>query len=589
MAEAKVVATYEMIKAFYNQPSNKWLALAEFIDNSISSWQNKNPNADIYGLVINIVYDSRDSSNKKLIIEDNANGMNEEELLCAMQPHNRVGKSSTDYNQYGVGMKFGCFWNGQDATIYSKKNNFPEYYVSLKTSKKNSSEEAVFHSYVSINTQIPATGTKIVIENLYDNRSLKSNDIDEIKKALGWRYNKLINAGLIITIKEIKADKNFKEDTNIKIAAFENEPYNFKVFLSEMKKKVDNIQAFEKSCEDKVREILLEAKPSEKIKKLFCEKFLNKEDLVGEIKVNVNNDNLEGRVSKYLIKNEKPEEEYKYNATLKFGILSTKLSGKYAERCGLSTYHIKRAINHGPNITSKSIETNYSNTISFSGKSKSSGANPTWRRLYGEIDLSGIETPDQNKGRFNWSLHGEEDVKSILSVIWDELIPLLNVMVESEKLKKAEVVVEEKKIEKIAKLNESIMNNDLISFSIDKVGEQSCVLYQIKDTNKKIRIIERNKSDEGFISISSNEKDVVSVTTNVDHRIWKPFINNRENLNYRATTVYPIVLVIVICNEYMKNNSDWKDIFEQFFSNEGYEVFEVINELMKVLVPEKEV
>jgi hypothetical protein len=59
--------------------------------------------------MINIDIDYSDNENKKITITDNANGMGMLELLDAMQPNSREGKTDNDYNQYGIGMKLGIF------------------------------------------------------------------------------------------------------------------------------------------------------------------------------------------------------------------------------------------------------------------------------------------------------------------------------------------------------------------------------------------------------------------------------------------------------------------------------------------------
>jgi hypothetical protein len=102
------------------------------------------------------------------------------------------------------------------------------------------------------------------------------------------------------------------------------------------------------------------------------EKFMKNENLIFEKSIHIN-----GKDTK-----------------IKFGILGgdfqkNKKGFSKEKYCGLTTYHIDRAINHGPN--------NEQCTNLMFTKSK----DPTRVWVYGEINLTDIEEPDKNKSKFD--------------------------------------------------------------------------------------------------------------------------------------------------------------------------------------------
>lgn len=583
----ELIATYNSLKAFYNQPSTIWLTIAEFIDNSISSWQGKNNyDSSLEGLIIEIFYDISDEKNNKLIIIDNARGMSENELVEAMQPFNPEGKSSSDYNQYGVGMKFGCFYNGQDACIYSKKANDNEYYVSLKTSDKKGGEPVFVESHLSTKNFIKNSGTMIIIENLYENR-LPSNKVSEIREALGWRYNKLINDKNLKILFGIKNSdiKSYSNNKITEIEPFFNKPFNLLNFNLKIKKNPseDLSKRIKKQKNDILKILNDDNHKNKKILLEFCNKILKDEDLVVYVGINVNNQSPYAIRERYILDDKENLEQIKlsqkFNAILKVGVLEKR--SNYQKYSGVTTYHIKRAINHGPNGK------NHSANIQFLKKEIGSGGDPTWRRLFGEIDLTNIEVPDQNKSRFNWSPNGEEELQSVLEKIHEEVKELLKLMIDWENDKESDPKRTKKDIQEIVECQSNVVNHQVIRPIIESGDalntKNASVLYEINGFNKKIRIIEISGNDNNFINISHNERDVLNVTINVNSEIWKPFINNtKENMIFRGKSVYTIVLMIVISNELISGDEQWKNFFinQNGVGNQELKLFQIINNVL---------
>lgn len=552
MSTKNLVATYGMIQNYKNERTNKWLTLAEFIDNSISSWiQTKEKEDDVKGLKVSIIYDYSNSSNKKMTIIDNANGMDDEELVNSLQPSDTKGKSEMKYNQYGVGMKLGIFWNGADVEIYSKKNGV-ENFTELKTSKKSLDEAVSVESRWSNEGVVPhESGTLIKIENVYPNRVLKQNDFDLIKEALGWRYKKLLCdqenniPGMEIWLIIKNSDKKGQTKEEL-VKPFSIKPFTLESFVERRKldNNFDNIKFQSEYLEDINK---LERENSDnKLLLEFCEKLKNNQPLVSS--VNIFWKNLDK------------------SAELKFGIINSIHNKSYQKVCGVTTFHLHRAINHGPNDKNNESRCIYFNANSQS--SLSSGANPTWRRLFGEINLTGLEKPDQNKSRFDWSVDGEENFYKELDTIWKNLTPLLNLIIEWEKKFKIISImktIEEK--ENIANYSKKSLDIEKLDISVESCPEtnddEPC--FFLKDLGKKIWIIE--SQDKDFVFVNEKNDEEMYVYYNINHRFWRSFIFEKEKDKIRGESIYPLILLIALCNDSLekksKNCLDFFDIEEK--------------------------
>lgn len=573
MASKKLVATYAMIKSYKNQPSNKWLTLSEFIDNSISSWQGKGDiKKSLAGLEIEIVFDSRDENNLKLTVSDNANGMSEDEILNAMQPSDREGKEDTHYNQYGVGMKLGIFWYGQDGIVHSKIKGKKEYCVELKTSTKlDGMAVEIQSSRPEENFVKHESGTTIRIENIYLNRKWKNNDLNYIKEALGWRYGKILSRnlkngeyipGIKIKIMELSNDKK-SNSLNIfhEIEASYHTPFSLKRYINSHSKKNNyDIEKFKKEWEETINKILNDPSNIDKnILKEFCYLLKDGKDLVSEININFDNDK---------------------SAILKFGLLEP--SSNYSKICGVTTFHLDRAINHSPNS-----EDNLSSSLSFKTSTTKGGiGDPTYRRLFGEINLTGIENPDQNKSRFDWSYSGKEKINEVLKKIWDELKPLLSLIVNNwEKMTLIEELGSKEEREEVINASTKVLDKYVIEPTIQPLIKDGVSInepcYILKEDNKKIWILESLNVGSDLIKTENNDEGI-KIYYNAEHKFWKPFMNDKKlTLQYRGSCVYPLILLIGLCNDYFKDKELTSTLLKEELSIMDFE--EVINKVVKAI------
>lgn len=571
MASKKLVATYAMMKAYKSHPTNKWLTLSEFIDNSISSWRGKgNTTKSLVGLEIKITFDSTDENNLKLIISDNANGMNEDEILEAMQPSDRRGKKDTHYNQYGVGMKLGIFWYGEDGIVHSKVKGKKEFCVELKTSREDENTE------IEVKTKRPSenyveyeSGTTIRIEKIYDNRKWKPTDLNDIKEALGWRYGKMLSKnlenneyipGMTIKIRELLPDRK-ANSSNVwcNIESSYHKAFTLQKYIDSKSNKNDyNMEKFNLEWENDVNK-LINNNSDKEILVEFCNLLINKKELKSTIDVSFDY----GRKNTKLI----------------FGILSP--SKNYAKISGVTTFHLDRAINHSPNS-----KDNKSSSISFkTNKSEGSIGDSTDRRLFGEIDLTGIEVPDQNKSSFLWSFYGEDDLNKILEKVWNQLKPLLNLIIYWEKLNLTQKITSNKEIEKILDSSSKVLNpyviEPKIDFIVDDNGDETNVpCYLLKEDNKRIWIEESLDPKSELVKIESNDEGI-KICYNAQHKFWKPFINDKDSLEYRGSCIYPIILLIGLCNDYFNKKELTSSLLKEQLSLMDFE--EVINKVVKVI------
>lgn len=189
------------------------LCLSEFIDNSIASYEitPERVNNPMDRLVVTITYHIRKNvgqSNpvgKYYTILDNANGMNMSTLESAMiQYKNSEAKKQTSMNQYGIGMKFGIFWIGSDADIYSKEQYCSEFVGRYDAFGKQESEDVVSKTSLSDKKVIPySSGTEIKIKNVYKHRALTNAKMESLKTFFSFRYAPYLTDGNLEIILEV--------------------------------------------------------------------------------------------------------------------------------------------------------------------------------------------------------------------------------------------------------------------------------------------------------------------------------------------------------------------------------------------------
>ncbi len=502
----EIKANIEMFRDYQSRPLNHWIALSEYIDNSISSYKKNNHNS-VNGLVIDIIFDYTDENNHKLIILDNSSGMDSFELECSIQPHDIKGKSDTTYNQHGVGMKAATFWYGEDLTIYSKRKDEDEYKLELITSNKQPNDFVYVESLLSSENKIlNESGTMIIVNHVYDKRSIltKNKQLEDIENAIGWRYNKIINQGAIIKLNICSNDN--KKNKAINIKSFSNTPLTKEMLLNSDKKNIKEMK------ENRFNSLW-----SDYYKKIHQK---NKDYLFDLWKKLENNEPLETSI-KIILNNQE--------CWLKFGILNNKVTHK--NYCGLTIYHLDRAIIHGPNLESSKNSCYY-----FAESKIASTIKASW--LYGEIDLTGIEKPTQNKEEFDWSYDGKENLKNILYEIYENLnTTILDFIINISQIKSDNKNNMESSKDTIPK---TFINARDVNI---KTGENNIEFLNFKininDKDVEIDILESGKEFLEFNYDDMNNK--LTLIIDPENKFWQPFLHVS---NFKEKIVNSTIIVL---------------------------------------------
>ncbi len=185
---------YEIIRSYKRLNYTAWHALAEFVDNSTQSYfdhkselDRRHRNSKVK-LRVSITYDSRTDH---LRIEDDAMGMNLQELERALHIGQRFGDIS-GRSRYGMGMKTAAFWFGDKWSITTTRLNDPhEYYVELDVNRISSGD---FQLDVDVRpASLDEHGTVIEIWNL--GHPLRTRTQSKVRDFLSSMYRMDLEAG----------------------------------------------------------------------------------------------------------------------------------------------------------------------------------------------------------------------------------------------------------------------------------------------------------------------------------------------------------------------------------------------------------
>ncbi|MFM8385189.1 MAG: ATP-binding protein [Planctomycetia bacterium] len=164
-----------------------WHALAEFIDNSTQSYVNHRDELDAVlrkaneQLRVSIVYDRETGL---LRIADNAFGMSESDLECALQvgrpPVNATGRS-----KYGMGMKTAACWFGDEWTVETSKLGEPfRHLVTIKVPEIAAGRADAHYQRIPAKPELHYT--RIEVRKLH--RELHGRTLGKIREFLRSMY-----------------------------------------------------------------------------------------------------------------------------------------------------------------------------------------------------------------------------------------------------------------------------------------------------------------------------------------------------------------------------------------------------------------
>lgn len=529
-----------------------YLMLCELIDNSISSWIDDGKKETTEGLVIEIDVDfsSEVPEKQKILVTDNAFGMNELELENALTLGFKTGNKSSGLSIFGMGLKQSAFWMGHKLSIVTKKQKEQGYIATIDLIKLKINQNEYLEEYdLDPAPSAMFRGTIIEISNIRNGVEKNLNFYENIlPKILGWKYNKFIGEGLII---KVRFRKDMHDKTNT-IKKFFPVVENLTKWANDEKKDVYKVK---KEVIDELK-INLQDKKYDKFLNDIIEKIDNDKDLMFPITFNFKG----------------------IQSVIYYGILSTIHRGGrkeyidlgYSKVNGISIYQAKRAVLCGPNDEHRHTY--------FKAKDNSGSGLIFQIRLFGYFNIDQyVDTYvqlDTNKQSFKWD--DTEFKKHLDTVLENYKSSGISVAVETIGRYQNEATPKGPKNSKsnISKIQEVLINkisgisNPIVSIPDDDLVEISngtlvspIVIENIKVGSyiEKIKLIEDQFDDQSFISQTSNDETLI-IRINTKHKLWDPYMINGKD-EVKRNIVYPLSIVVGVA-QYAINCDDYKAIDE---------------------------
>lgn len=195
------------ITGLSGQPYKNFIMLAELIDNSISSFENKYGDEwkEVLDMEINIDFEGeivesdkpelnyKYIKDSKIVVTDNGFGMENEfddpielalkKSLVLDNPNQR----SSDKNVFGRGMKQCAYFFGQDLKV--KTSNGKETYIAEQIFTDENIQLVTPYRIMPRKIEpVESKGTKIEISNIYEDSAFKDDAFKNIVNSLEWRY-----------------------------------------------------------------------------------------------------------------------------------------------------------------------------------------------------------------------------------------------------------------------------------------------------------------------------------------------------------------------------------------------------------------
>ncbi len=530
MAKQEMKTPYAMLIAKKDDPSKIYYMIAELIDNSISSWEERDISKkdDELSIIINI-----DNVKREIKTVDNAEGMNKQKLENAIRLH-EISEKKNGLNMFGVGLKNSAFWFAEDLIITSKTSKDDANKTSIITSKIKDKSKTVKWEAVPCKTK--RKGTTIEFKNVYKDKLPSPKDIKELTEILSFKYNKYIQDGIKILIKY-----RHKETSEIK-----------KYHLKDLKIQSEIIPV--KQAEDFIKH-LDEALKGKQIKylKTMREQVVN------------------------LVKNEKPLDlkfniKYKYEdkeeiLEFHFGILAKEYKSDFSKYSGLTTYQHRRAINLPPK-----------NTLSLGEKIRTN-----IKRVYASVELGELFKPDNNKTEFAFGIHKEHFLEMVKDGMGKEILILADVVFDvisgKERIKAGISKNSQPKLQRT-------LNNKMNCDWVIKQNNSKLEITLKDQTKINVKITEVEVSDKNknnyFINARAKKGDLREciIEYNVGHPVWKP-LSNADTINSidSKTVIYPIVAIVGLTSILGKE----KEVNKMLNVEGDIDVLSIINGITNVL------
>jgi HSP90 family molecular chaperone len=182
-----MITPYNNLYGKRNDNSKPYYMIAEFIDNSLSSWVENKMESD---LRIDVYHNYKD---KILRVSDNAFGMNRQQLGDSIQLYNE--KDGNVLSMFGVGMKNASFWFGEDLYISTKQRGGAGYKTDIMLSDKINTEEIKkqISWKITQDNEIQNPGTIVTIRNMYPDKLMSNpKTINDVLQILSLKYKRYL-------------------------------------------------------------------------------------------------------------------------------------------------------------------------------------------------------------------------------------------------------------------------------------------------------------------------------------------------------------------------------------------------------------
>ena len=491
---------YFTLEAKKNNSSKPYLMISELIDNSIGSWKESDIKED---LIINLEIDNKE---KKIICEDNATGMSPNELLDSVELNKE--KPGNKMNMFGVGMKNAAFWFGQDLII-TTNNSEGSWSTSVLLSQVKDKNEAVQWKLENQYSKLNQRGTRIEINNMYNDKLLVKSQIDKLIKVLGIKYRKYIENNkrkVIVNLKIIDKIGNVRNETleSSITHAQKIEKQKVKDFISNLEKEfVDENEIILIGLKDKA----IQAVNSGNALHFNFDIYFNEHPVKLEIGI-TSQPGTAGNNSK-----------------------------EFKSHYGITAYQNDRAIRMAGVNEIKFKNFDYTRT--------------NIKRVFAFCELGHIFRPDNNKQNFNF---GEyiEDFEMWVNKIAEDIIKLSNAVTET-------IGVGQRKNAGNTPKTIKGLNNSLDAKSTNFVWEINSIdskMSFIDSENNKwnIEIHESDNHDDiDFLKAELFDNKKIIIKFNIDHRIWKPIVNDINDIDLKTVT-YPLIVILGLAQIGIEHN-----------------------------------
>jgi hypothetical protein len=192
----------KILRVFRNMKHTHWYALAEFVDNSIDSFlSNKDELRKLWGpeykLIVDITFEhAHDPAKARILIEDNAAGINEENAKRAFSPGVPPADRS-GISQHGIGMKSSALWYSNNFTISSAALGETQRHTVFFDVDKVISENTRNLPTESVVKDKNEHGTRILLMNLNQGMPV-GGTIAKIRSHLASIYREFLQSGDVI-------------------------------------------------------------------------------------------------------------------------------------------------------------------------------------------------------------------------------------------------------------------------------------------------------------------------------------------------------------------------------------------------------